>query len=269
MQNEGFADQKFPSCKWSAPDLALFIREHLGPALERAGLTTKLFLGTLNGPLDSVVVGMNQNLQNYSRYVDEILFDDATRRYIAGVGYQWNGQYSIVRTRACWPELELVQTESECGFGENSWEHAEYVFHLIRHYLQHGATGYTYWNLALGANERSTWGWLQNSLFSVDRRSRTFVRNPEYYTLKHYSAFVRPGAVRLETEGRFAAQGSAYRNADGSVAVAVQNALTRAEDFTFSDSQRPELTFTARLEPRSLNTFLLPAPRHDGGGATA
>lgn len=259
VQNEVFADQKFPSCVWTSEQLRVFIRDHLGPAFEDAGLTTVIFLGTLNGPEDMTFTATGQALTNYARFVDNILFDDDARRYIAGVGYQWAGQHAVARTREAWPELEIMQTESECGFGDNSWEEAEYVFHLVRHYLQHGATGYTYWNTALEPGGLSTWGWPQNSLLTVDTAAGTFTRNPEYYVLKHYSSAVRPGAVPLGVTGRFSAQGSAYANPDGSVVVVVQNALDRAEEFSFEDPTDATRVFTATLAARSLNTFTLPA----------
>ncbi|WOF21553.1 glycoside hydrolase family 30 protein [Microbacterium betulae] len=259
VQNEVFADQKFPSCVWSAEELRVFIRDHLGPAVEEAGLDVRVFLGTLNGPEDMAFTATGQKLTNYARFVDHILFDDDARKHIAGIGYQWAGQHAIARTRDAWPELEIIQTESECGFGSNAWEDAEYVFHLVRHYLHHGATGYTYWNMALRPGGLSTWGWPQNSLFTIDADGGSFTRNPEYYVLKHYSSVVRPGAVRLDVTGRYCAQGSAYENTDGSLAVVVQNALERAEDFRFEDPAGRFPTFTATLEPRSLNSFTLTA----------
>lgn len=257
VQNEVFADQKFPSCVWDSEQLRVFIRDHLGPAFAAAGLETKIFLGTLNGPEDMKFTATGQALTNYVRFVDNILMDDDARRHIAGIGYQWAGQHAIARTREAWPELEIMQTESECGFGSNAWEDAEYVFHLVRHYLEHGAMGYTYWNMALEPGGLSTWGWPQNSLITVDTAAQTWQRNPEYYVLKHYSAAVRPGAVRLGVTGRYFAQGSAYENPDGSLAVVVQNALEREQVFSFEDPERPEHSFTATLAPRSLNTFVV------------
>ncbi|WP_133122392.1 hypothetical protein [Bifidobacterium simiarum] len=34
---------------------------------------------------------------------------------LTGVGYQWEGRDCIERTHKAWPELKLMQTESECG----------------------------------------------------------------------------------------------------------------------------------------------------------
>jgi glucosylceramidase len=109
--------------------------------------------------------------------------------------------------------------------------------------------------MALAPGGLSTWGWPQNSLLTIDPITHSVTRNPEYYVLKHYSAAVRPGAVQLAAAGRFAAQGSAYANPDGSLAVVVQNALDRPEPFTFLDPDDPRRSFTAELPARSLNTF--------------
>lgn len=258
VQNEVFADQKFPSCLWSAEDLKVFIRDYLGPVFEREGVDAEIFLGTLNGPEDMAWTGggYGMKLDNYNRYVDEILFDDGARRYIKGVGYQWAGRDCIERTHDSWPELELVQTESECGTGDNSWEYAEYVFHLVNHYLRNGATAYTYWNMVL-TQIVSTWGWEQNSLYTVDCERGTFTRNPEWYVMRHFSKYVRPGATVLETAGRFNSMGIVFENPDGTLAAVVQNALEHGEEFSFTDPGHPGRSFTVTLEPRSFNTFVI------------
>lgn len=160
VQNEVFADQKFPSALWDSEALKVFIRDYLGPAFDEAGLDTDIWLGTLNGPEDMAWTGggYGMTLNNYNRFVDNILFDDGARKYIKGIAYQWAGQNCIARTHESWPEIELIQSESECGTGDNSWEYAEYIFHLINHYFRNGATAYTYWNMILD-DQDSTWGW--------------------------------------------------------------------------------------------------------------
>ncbi|KGI00484.1 glycoside hydrolase family 30 protein [Oenococcus oeni] len=255
-QNEVFADQKFPSCVWSSDDLKVFIRDYLGPTLERSGFDTEIFLGTLNGPEDMSFTATGVKLDNYNRYVDNILFDDEARKYIKGIGYQWAGQHAIERTHESWPELELIQTESECGFGENGWDYAEYVFHLVNHYFTAGATAYTYWNIILG-DSISTWGWHQNSMFSINSETHEVTRNPEYYVMRHYAHYVKPGAKVLETTGHFNSMGKAFRNPDGEIVVVVQNALTRELPFTFADPENADKSLKATLSPNSFNTFVI------------
>ena len=263
-QNEPWSDAKYPTCKWTSEQLRVFIRDYLGPTFEKEGLLgaaedggVEIWLGTLNGPRDMQFVSTyGMVLENYNRYVDNILMDDEARKYITGVGYQWEGRDCIERTHKAWPELKLMQTESECGMGDNSWAYAEYIFRLVNHYLTHGSLGYTYWNMVLAGTE-STWGWHQNSLFSVDTEAKTFRRNPEYYVMRHYSHFIKPGAHVLEVEGRFSSMASAYENPDGSLVVVGQNALDREVPFSFADPNDAGRAFTATLAPRSFSTFTL------------
>ena len=257
VQNEVFADQKFPSALWDAESMKVFIRDYLGPAFEAAGLDTDIWLGTLNGPEDMAFTGgYGMKLDNYNRYVDEILFDDDARKYIKGIGYQWAGRAAIQRTHASWPGIELIQSESECGNGENTWEYAEYVFHLVNHYFRNGATAYTYWNMILD-DQDSTWGWWQNSLFTITADTHEIRRNPEYYIMRHFSQYVRPGATVLGTTGHFNSMGIAFRNPDGSLVVVVQNALNHAMPFTFADPEHNEHSVQVTLEARSINTFVV------------
>ena len=258
VQNEVFADQKFPSALWDSEALKVFIRDYLGPAFDEAGLDTDIWLGTLNGPEDMAWTGggYGMTLNNYNRFVDNILFDDGARKYIKGIAYQWAGQNCIARTHESWPEIELIQSESECGTGDNSWEYAEYIFHLINHYFRNGATAYTYWNMILD-DQDSTWGWWQNSLFTITADTHEVRRNPEYYVMRHFSHFVRPGAKVLGTTGHFNSMAIAFRNPDGTVVGVAQNALDEERPFAFADPDAAERGFKVTLAPRSFNTFVL------------
>ncbi len=68
----------------------------------------------------------------------------------------------------------------------------------MKHYLRSGASAYLYWNISLKKGGVSRWGWAQNSLVTVDPGARTYAYTHEYWLMKHLSAFVRPGARRLE-----------------------------------------------------------------------
>lgn len=50
VQNEVIADQKFPSCMWTGEQLREFIADYLGPAFDKHGLDTEIWLGTINAP---------------------------------------------------------------------------------------------------------------------------------------------------------------------------------------------------------------------------
>lgn len=256
IQNEPFADQKFPSCVWTGEQFRVFIRDYLGPLFERDGVGTELWLGTLNGPeldLNSFFGPPSAAKTLYDTYVDTVLFDREARRFLSGVAYQWAGKASIQRTHESFPELKLMQSESECGDGTNTWDYARYTYNLICHYLKNGADSYVSWNMMLPPDGTSTWGWNQNSMITVDPKGGTVTRNPEFYTVRHLSCFVEPGADLLEAKGHCSGGSLVFRNPDGGIVLSVSNFLGREREFSWLG----ESPFTAVLEPMSLNTFLL------------
>lgn len=254
VQNEPMADQKFPSCKWTGPQMRDFIKGYLGPAFRNAGLDTELWLGTINGPfLDMMHGGASPFSEFYDQFVNTVLSDPEARRYLTGVGLQWGGKHILEQVEAAWPDLRLMQTESECGDGENSWTHMEYVAGLMWQYFRHGAERYTYWNMALCEGGVSTWGWSQNSLCTVDPVSGGLTLRPEFYLMKHYSHFVRPGARYAVGKGRLSANAAAFENPDGSVAVVAASNMDRAREMEVVCGER---RFSAVLEPHSVHSFL-------------
>lgn len=243
VQNEPGADQKFPSCLWTGRRLRDFIRDHLGPLLEGEGMDCEIWLGTLN-------------VEGYDEYVVSALTDEAARRYIAGIGLQWAGKALIQRAHTAWPDLRIMQTESECGDGRNSWGYAHYVFTLLWHYLTNGAVAYCYWNMVLPAGGQSTWGWRQNSMVCVDEASGRVTYNPEFYVMKYFSRFVGIGAVRLDLTGPWAGNALAFRNLDRSLVVVAANALDEPRPLVFTNG---ETVVAVEAEPLSFNTLVLSA----------
>lgn len=253
LQNEPFADQKFPSCLWDAESFRIFIKDYIGPLFKKENMKTELFLGTLNGPEEMNFSQNNIKVDLYNKYVDSILFDEDAIQYIKGIGYQWAGRGVVAKTNECFPELELIQTENECGDGSNSWEYAQYIFNLVRHYFASGVTAYTYWNMILEEGGESSWGWKQNALITINKEQNRVVYNPEYYVMLHYSHFLHDGAVLLKTSGNWNSVTTAYENSDGSRVVIMQNALDRHEKVTIVNHGE-EITLV--LEPNSFHTFV-------------
>ena len=252
VQNEPVSDQKFPSCVWTGEQLRDFIRDYLAPAFREAGWPAEIWLGTLNCPYEHFGADEYQRT-NYHRYAETVLLDDAARACISGAGFQWGGKHSIAQTHESFPELRLMQTENECGDGENSWGYMEYIFDMMRHYFKHGVEAYVYWNMVLETGGISTWGWRQNSMVCVDPEKHSYTFNPEYYLMRHVAGFVKPGARVLGVKGRFAANAMAFENPDGSVVLAVHNGLHTP--YTLRCDVKGG--FTAELAPHSVSTFVL------------
>lgn len=253
VQNEPVADQKFPSCMWTGEELRDFIKRYLGPTLKKSGSNTELWLGTLNGPFYDFMIGNTTPFsQFYDQYVNTVLMDRDARKYLTGAGFQWGGKHVLELAQMSYPELRYMQTENECGDGENTWEHAEYVFGLFWFYLQHGVESYNYWNMVLPQGGISTWGWKQNSLITVNPETQEVVYCPEFYVMKHFSHFIKPGARLIETKGHWTSNSVVFRNPDGEIIAVVGNCSNNTREFTLING---ETSFSAMIEPHSFNTF--------------
>lgn len=242
VQNEPNSDQKFPSCVWSGAQMRDFIGQYLGPLFSEAGLATELWLGTIEK-------------DDHEAWAATVLTDPLARSYLSGVGYQWAGRGSVRKTAESWPDLRLFQTENECGDGENSFAHAMHVFELIRDFVGSGVVAYFYWNMVLERGGVSTWGWRQNSLVSVLPDGTGVVFNPEYYLLRHFSAFVRPGARIGALSGDFAWSALWFSNPTGERVIVAQNKMREPCAVLLEDEEGE--VGSVQLPPQSITTLIL------------
>jgi glucosylceramidase len=163
---------------------------------------------------------------------------------IKGASYQWYGKFAIDQMAKSFPGIPLIQSENECGYGDNSWEFMKYVFGLVHHYMEAGVRAYCYWNMVLPAkNGISTWGMEQNSLVSIVNEP-TF--NNEYFLFKHLSKFVGAGSVYLDASGAFAAMSVCFKNADGQTVITVKNPLETDKELVIDcGGKQYKITLTA------------------------
>ena len=257
VQNEPVANQKFPSCMWTGEELKIFIRDYLGPAFHKAGLDTELWLGTINAP------GCDYNrlifdkwaTEDYDYFANTVLSDPDALKYIAGVSYQWGGKIAIQRTfESWWPQIRLMQSENECGFGDNTWEYARYVWTMMRHYIVNGAESYLYWNMILEPLGRSTWGDPQNAMVTVHLEDHTVSYNPDFYVMKHFSSAVRRNAVRIGTEGTLTGDSLLFQNPDGSYVLELFNPFSKVWNVEIEIENH---SYCFALEPKSVNSIII------------
>jgi glucosylceramidase len=187
VQNEPNSAQNFPSCVWKPKDLGIFIADYLAPQFNEDNIEADIWLGTIERP--------------QIERVDSVLMYKNVQELVKGVGFQWAGKGAIKEVHAKYPEMSLMQTETECGDGSNDWAAAEYTFNLMKHYFENGTNAYMYWNMVLDETGKSQWGWKQNSMISIDSKTKAITYNPEFYLMKHLSAFVMPGSVKIAAQG--------------------------------------------------------------------
>ena len=122
-----------------------------------------------------------------------------------------------------------------------------HVFELFRRSFRGGARANVYWNMVLKEGGLSTWGWHQNSLFTI--KDGHYLKNPEYYCVKHFSHFVKQGAVMLKTSGAHSSCSAAFKNPDDSIVLVTINPYEKEKLLTIEGKNHI-------LKPRSFNTIV-------------
>lgn len=235
VQNEPNSSQKFPSCVWKPKDLGILIADYLAPEFQSRNISTEIWCGTIERP--------------HIERVDSVLLYKNVLDIVKGVGFQWAGKGAIAKVREKYPSLKLMQTETECGDGSNDWDAAIHTFELMNHYFNNGANSYMYWNMILNETGKSQWGWKQNSMITIDSETREVSYNPEFFLMKHFSAFIEPGFRYIKTSDENCL---AFKNAEKTVIIYYNVEDKPVEkEFVLNKTK-----FKANLSPNSFNTFL-------------
>lgn len=236
VQNEPVYQPHWQSCTWRPDDMAYFVGKFLGPQFKQDSLNTEIWLGTVNS--------------SDPNFMRTVLNNKDAASYIKGIGVQWDAKQSIPTIHSEYPNYPIMQTESECGNGENNWNSAEYTWSLINHYLNNGTNSYMYWNMVLDNSGKSTWGWNQNMMISINKETKEVKYNPEYYLMKHLSHYVLPGAFRLKTTG--GKEHLAFINPNGEVVLMYVNIDDIDKDVSVSVNRK---IVKIKMKRKSINTF--------------
>ncbi len=197
----------YPQCGWTGTEMGPFIRDYLVPQLKKDNVKVEVWLGTLNGT---------------DRGVSLLLGDPTVNPLLTGFGGQYGGQNLFLATHNAYPDKQILETETECDKGENSWPWAMKTFDHAIDDFNNFANGYMYWNMILNEKATSSWGWHQNSMLILDGTAQKIIYNPEFYALKHFGNLVQPGAVRIKLTGG-PAHAVAFRNPAGDCVVTFSN----------------------------------------------
>ncbi|MDR9415326.1 MAG: glycoside hydrolase family 30 beta sandwich domain-containing protein [Gracilimonas sp.] len=213
VQNEPHHDGNNPSMYMEAIDQANFIKNHLGPAFEEAGIETKIII-------------WDHNADN-PQYPISILNDPEAKKYIDGSAFHlYAGDISALsRVHNAHPDKNLYFTEQWIGApGNFSQDLAWHMRNLIIGATRNWSRNVLEWNLAADPNQDPhTEGGCTECLgaLTIDRDQIT--RNPGYYIVAHASKFVLPGAVRIESNIPEGLPNVAFKNEDGQIVIIILN----------------------------------------------
>jgi glucosylceramidase len=251
VQNEPGSTQPWDSCVYTAAEERDFVRDHLGPALHRAGL----------GRVHLLI--WDHNRETMVERAAAVYDDPAAAAYVWGTAFHWYcGDHfeNPQRHHEAWPDKHLIFTEGcqEGGPHLGSWDTGERYARSVLNDLNHWTAGWIDWNLLLdrmgGPNHV---GNFCSAPILADVEQGALLFQSSYYYLGHFSRFIRPGAQRILCAASLDdLEATAALNPDGRIALVVLNRTDRALPFTLKHAGRG-----ARLDSpaHSILTAVFPA----------
>jgi len=228
------------------------VRDHLGPALESAGL------GSVK------ILVWDHNRDGMLERAATVYEDPEAAKFVWGVGYHWygdgrfevwpdcskvsfddrvnGGRVSELRGQLCLenvrrvvelrPDKHVIQTES-CqevqgkSFASwlGDWKTGErYAMNIIAD-MNSGCEGWIDWNLVLdNTGGPNHCGNFCLAPIICDARAGEVRYEPAYWYIGHFARFIGPGARRVACgSSRDAMEVTAFKNLDGSLAIVVLN----------------------------------------------
>jgi glucosylceramidase len=263
-QNEPGQLTAYPGMNMTEANEATFIADDLAPALNAAGLHTKIY-------------GYDNNWYNVGVAVAHQLERGPAGPDLAGISsHCYFGVPSVLSAlHAETPSLD--QIVSECSPGNLPFSTSQIEIASIRNW----ASVLALWNLALdhtgGPVELPNYGCLRcTAIVTVNDLTHTLTFTRDYYELGQLSRYVHPGAVRIASNhfvsyryfpipdstatGRFSTPGLddvAFENRDGSRVLLAYNSGAAPIAFAVRNDG---YYFSYRLAPGNTGTFIWKSP---------
>lgn len=249
VQNEPEAHQTWESCLYTPEQERDFVKNHLGPAMDRAGLAGKIKL-----------IGWDHNRDRLEARADAMLGDPEAAKYLWGLGIHWyvSDDYAAsARVHAKFPAKPIIFTEGcvESGKLVGRWDNGErYARNMIGDF-RHWVTGYIDWNIVLdqrgGPNHV---GNFCDAPVIVNTETKQVSYGASYYYIAHFSKYVQPGAHRIASgDGPAALQTVAFANPDGSLVTVVLNETDTPVSFVLAAAGE---TLACTIPAHAIQTYL-------------
>jgi glucosylceramidase len=250
VENEPLGnDNNWESMHYSPEEMTNFVQNHLGPKLAE------------DGKGDVKILGYDQNREHLKQWVDVMFKNDSNPNYYDGTAVHWYAstyevfpqalQYAhekapnkhLIQTEACidsevpkWQDDEWYWSKEATDWGwdwasaEDKYLHPKYVpvYRYARDIigcLNNWVDGWVDWNMVLDKQGGPNWfkNWCVAPVI-VDPEADEVYFTPLYYTMSHFSKYIRPGAQRIAFElSDDSLVATAAQNPDGSIAVVLLN----------------------------------------------
>ena len=245
-QNEPEAVQTWESCIYTGEQELEFIKNYLGPALNEAGLDTKITI-------------WDHNRDRIVNRATDILSDPLAARYVWGTAFHWyvSEEFENVgRVHEFFPEKHLIFTEGcvEGGLKTGAWDTGERYGRNIICDFQNWNEGFIDWNLMLDTNGGPNHvGNFCDAPIIADLSKDLLIYNSSYYYIAHFSKFIKPGALRIQCSCIEPVCSTAFLNPDGDIVTVLQNEHDAA---VHCNIKLKEWEHTVTLHPHSISTAI-------------
>lgn len=225
IQNEPMARQRWESCIYSAEEERDFLKNYLGPTIEKAGMGNKK------------IIAWDHNRDLLYQRASTILNDPAAAKYVWGIGFHWYETWTggepqflnLQRVHEQYPATNLIFTEGCNGPFNRSqigqWKWGEIYGRNMINDFNNGTCAWTDWNILL--DETGGPNHVQNFCFApvhADTRTGELIYANAFYYIGHFSKFVKPGAKRIiSSSSRSELLTTAFKGPDGKTVVVVMN----------------------------------------------
>jgi glucosylceramidase len=215
-QNEVDTDQdsRMPACLLPQEIEVEYVGQHLGSAIEGAGLKTKIWL-------------LDHNYNLWGRAICE-LDDEKVRKYTKAIA--WHGYVGqpdwVQKVLAAHPDAEMYWTEGGPDITDpnylTDWAKWSKTFCGI---LRNGMRCIIGWNLALDENGKPNVGPFPcGGVVTVHSRTKEITRSGQYWAFAHYSRAFRRAATVIQSDGEIKdVHHVAAQNPDGTHALVLTN----------------------------------------------
>ncbi len=281
VENEPHGNgNNWESMHYTPEEMTTFVQHHLGPKLEA------------DGKGDLIILGYDQNREGLKEWVDVMYKDEASSKYYDGTAIHWYEstydyfpealQYAhnkapnkyLIETEGCvdsqvpvWQDDAWYWKKEATDWG---WDWApEHQKHLHPKYapvnryardiigcLNNWVDGWVDWNMVLDKQGGPNWfkNWCVAPVI-VDPDTDEVYMTPLYYTMAHFSKYIRPGAKVIDASNTDKdLMVTAAENPDGSIAVVIFNEGKTEKYFSLKLGDK---TKNISINPQAIQTIVL------------
>ncbi|MCL5127344.1 glycoside hydrolase family 30 beta sandwich domain-containing protein [Algibacter sp. L4_22] len=282
VENEPHGNgNNWESMHFSPKEMTDFVEFHLGPKLEADGYG------------DKIILGYDQNRGGLKEWVDEMFRDEASSKYFDGTAIHWYEstydyfpealQYAhnkapnkyLIETEGCidsqvpvWKDDAWYWKKEATDWGwdwappEDKHLHPKYA--PVNRYardiigcLNNWVDGWVDWNMVLDRQGGPNWfkNWCVAPVI-VDPDNDEVYFTPLYYTMAHFSKYIRPNAKVIALDNTDEdLMVTAAKNPDGSIAVVLFNEGDIAKSFKIILGEK---SFDVKINEKAIQTIIIP-----------